>query len=214
MSLEMKDTALLKRILAAQSNVSMGAIRAGLIGPRSFSDLMNAAVVMQDMKIFFGDVPNMSINDLVAESRILRTREKIDMLIIDYIGLIGVPQSDKPRWEVFSEVSQRLKSLARQLDIPVLALSQLRREADGKRPGLADLRETGSIEQDADLIMFMHREDKSNDQAQGVELIVAKQRNGPTGEIKLLFDKSRMKFSIPAATREAPVVEHKQYRDD
>ena len=214
MSLEMKDTALLKRILAAQSNVSMGAIRAGLIGPRSFSDLMNAAVVMQDMKIFFGDVPNMSINDHVAESRILRTREKIDMLIIDYIGLIGVPQSDKPRWEVFSEVSQRLKSLARQLDIPVLALSQLRREADGKRPGLADLRETGSIEQDADLIMFMHREDKSNDQAQGVELIVAKQRNGPTGEIKLLFDKSRMKFSIPAATREAPVVEHKQYRED
>ena len=210
MSLEMKDTALLKRILSAQSNVSMGAIRAGIIGPRSFSDLVNAAAVMQSMKIFFADVPNMSITDLVAESRILRTREKIDMLIIDYIGLIGVPQSDRPRWEVFSEVSQRLKSLARQLDIPVLALSQLRREADGKRPGLADLRESGSIEQDADLIMFMHREDKSNDQNQNVELIVAKQRNGPTGDIRLLFDKSRMRFTIPQT---AAAVEHRQYKD-
>jgi len=210
MSLEMKDTALLKRILSAQSNVSMGAIRAGIIGPRAMSDLINAAVVMQSMKIFFGDVPNMSIGDLVAESRILRSREKIDMLIIDYIGLIGVPQNDRPRWEVFSEVSQRLKALARQLNIPVLALSQLRREADGKRPGLADLRESGSIEQDADLILFMHREDKSNDQNQEVNLIVGKARNGPTGEIKLLFDKTKMRFTLPSAE----AVEHRQYKEN
>ena len=212
MSLEMKDTALLKRILSAQSNVSMGAIRAGIITPRAMSDLINAAVVMQKMAIFFGDVPNMSIGDLVAESRILKSREKIDLLIIDYIGLISVPQSETPRWETFSMVSQRLKGLARQLDIPVIALSQLRREADGKRPGLADLRESGSIEQDADLIMFMHREDKSNDQNQGVELIVAKQRNGPTGEIKLMFDKTRMKFSIPEAAHD-DAVGHRQYKD-
>ena len=199
MSLEMKDTALLKRILSAQSNVSMQAIRTGCLGLRAMQDLISGASIISGMKIFFADVPNMAINDLIAESRILRTREKIGMLIIDYIGLINVPQSDTPRWETFSMVSQRLKSLARELNIPVLALSQLGRQSDGKRPGLSDLRESGSLEQDADLIMFLHREDTSNDQSQPVKLIVAKQRNGETGDIDLMFDKSRMKFSMPQA---------------
>ena len=207
MSLEMKDTAIMKRMLAAQGNVSMQAIRTGCLGPRQISELVNGAASIANMKIFFGDVPNMAIGDLVAESRILKTREKIDLLIIDYIGLISIPQGDAPRWETFSMVSQRIKSLARELDIPVLALSQLRREADGKKPGLADLRETGSIEQDADLVMFMHREEASNDQNQKVKLIVAKQRQGATGEVDLLFDKSRMRFTIPEAT------EHRQYKD-
>jgi replicative DNA helicase len=197
----------MKRMLAAQGNVSMQAIRTGCLGPRQIQDLITGAAGISDMKIFFGNVPNMAIGDLVAESRILKAKEKIDFLIIDYIGLISVPQGEAPRWETFSMVSQRIKSLARELDIPVLALSQLRREADGKKPGLADLRETGSIEQDADLVMFMHKEEQSNDQAQKVKLIVAKQRNGSTGDIDLLFDKSRMKFSIPEAT------EHRQYKD-
>jgi replicative DNA helicase len=202
MSLEMKDTALLKRMLAAASGVSMQAIRTGMIGPKALTDLINGAGILTTMKIFFGDVPNMAINDLIAESRILRSREKIDMLIIDYIGLITAGQGEAPRWEVFSAISQRIKSLARELNIPVLALSQLGRQSDGKRPGLADLRESGSLEQDADLILFLHREEKSNDQSQPVKLIVAKARNGETGDIDLEFDRSRMKFRI--GDREAP----------
>ena len=197
MSLEMKDTALFKRMLAASSGVSMQAIRTGLLGPRAQVDLVNGAAPLTAMKIYFADVPNMGLTDLISEARILRTREKIDMLIVDYIGLISVPNGEAPRWETFSMVSQRLKSLARELNIPVLALSQLGRQADGKRPGLADLRESGSLEQDADLIMFIHREEQTNDQRQEVKLIVAKQRNGETGDITLLFDRSRMKFYVP-----------------
>jgi replicative DNA helicase len=159
------------------------------------------------MQIFFADVPNMAINDLIAESRILRTREKIDMLIIDYIGLITAGQGDAPRWEVFSSVSQRLKSLARELNIPLVVLSQLGRQSEGKRPGLSDLRESGSLEQDADLILFLHREEKSNEQSQPVKLIVAKARNGETGDIDLEFDRSRMRFRTGA--KDAPRLPYK-----
>jgi replicative DNA helicase len=208
MSLEMKDTALLKRMLAAKSNVSMQAIRTGALGPRALQDLISGASILSGMKIFFADVPNMSISDLLAESRILRKREKIDMLIIDYIGLIHASQGETPRWEVFSAVSQKLKSLARELNIPVLALSQLRREAEGKRPSLADLRESGSLEQDADLIMFIHREENSNDQNQKVKLILAKARNGETGDIDINFDKSKMRFYCEE--KESPRLPYKE----
>ena len=207
MSLEMKDTALLKRMLAAQSNVPMQAIRTGMIGPRAMADLISGAGTISAMQIFFADVPNMAINDLIAESRILRTREKIDMLIIDYIGLITAGQGDAPRWEVFSSVSQRLKSLARELNIPLVVLSQLGRQSEGKRPGLSDLRESGSLEQDADLILFLHREEKSNEQSQPVKLIVAKARNGETGDIDLEFDRSRMRFRTGA--KDAPRLPYK-----
>ena len=196
MSLEMKDTALFKRILAAQSGVSMQSIRTGCLGPKAMSDLINGCGKIANTHVFFADVPNMHINDLIAEARILRSKEKIDFLVIDYIGLIGSDQGKSARWEAFSLISQRLKSLARELKIPVLALSQLSRASDGKRPSLADLRETGSLEQDADLVMFMHREENSNDQRQPVKLIVAKQRSGETGDIELLFDKSRMQFFV------------------
>ena len=194
MSLEMKDTALFKRILAAMSGVSMQSLRTGLLGPRAMSDLIAGASKIANAKIFFADVPNMNINDLVAEARILRSREKIGILIIDYIGLITAERGDLPRWDMVSEISRRLKSLARELNIPVLALAQLGRQADGKRPTLADLRDSGSLEQDADVIMFIHREEKSNEQKQPVKLIVAKQRNGETGDLDLMFDRSRMRF--------------------
>jgi replicative DNA helicase len=195
MSLEMKDTALFKRVLAAQSGLSMQAIRTGLLGPKGMNDLINGCSKIANTQVFFADVPNMHINDLIAEARILKSREKITFLIIDYIGLISADHGQTPRWEAFSIISQRLKSLARELKIPLLVLSQLSRASDGKRPTLADLRETGSLEQDADLVMFIHREENSNDQKQPVKLIVAKQRNGETGDINLLFDKARMQFS-------------------
>lgn len=196
LSLEMSDTALMKRYLAAQAGIPLNALRTGLITPKMMADLYEAGKELIDTPLFFADAPNMGMTDLVAEARILRSREKIDILIIDYIGLISPGQSSTPRWETFSAISQKLKSLARELKIPILVLSQLRREAEGKRPNLADLRETGSIEQDADLIIFLHREDKDkgSDGKEPLKVILAKQRNGETGDIDLLFDKARMRF--------------------
>ena len=198
MSLEMKDTALFKRVLAAQSGLSMQAIRTGLLGPKGMNDLINGCSKIANTKVFFADVPNMSKSDLIAESRILKSREDIGILFVDYLGLVTQP-GDSPRWEKFSDISQALKSLARELKIPVVVLSQLTRPSDGKRPVLADLRETGSLEQDADVVLFLHPKeassDKKNDQKQLVELIVAKQRQGETGIIDIMFDKARMQFS-------------------
>ena len=172
----------------------MNAIRTGQLSPRQMTDLIAACSSLADKKLFFADAPNMHIDDLIAEARILRAREKITFLVIDYIGLITADSGQAPRWDVFSKISQRLKSLARELNIPLLVLSQLTRQSDAKRPSLADLRETGSLEQDADVVMLIHREEKSNDQKQPVKLIVAKQRNGVTGDIDLSFDQSRMRF--------------------
>lgn len=117
----------------------------------------------------------------------------IQVLFIDYLTLITHENSDLPRWEQISSISRSLKALARELRIPVVALSQLKREAEGKQPSMADLRESGSIEQDADVIMFLHREreiDKRQDERSPyipTELIVAKQRNGPVGMVNLMF---------------------------
>jgi replicative DNA helicase len=196
LSLEMSDTALIKRYLCAEANVPLNSVRSGCLSPRMMADLSNAGQALVGTPLFFADAPNMGIADLISEGRILRKREKIDILIIDYIGLISPGKTDAPRWEQFSAISQKIKSLARELKIPILALSQLRREAEGKRPSLADLRETGSIEQDADVIMFLHKDEKEQGQEgrDPLTLILAKQRNGATGDIKLAFDKARMRF--------------------
>lgn len=148
-SLEMKDTAIFKRVLAARSGVSMQAIRTGALTPRDMSDLIDGCGSLADKKIFFADTPNMHIDDLTAEARILKTREKITFLVIDYIGLITAGFGQIPRWDIFSKISQRLKALARELNIPVLVLSQLTRQSDAKRPSLADLRETGCLAADS-----------------------------------------------------------------
>jgi replicative DNA helicase len=197
LSLEMSDVALMLRYLAAQANIPLNAIRAGLLSPKMKADLFKAGEDLNGSPLLFADAPNMGINDLIAEARILKSREKIEFLVIDYMGLISASvKGDTPRWEAFSAISQQIKSLARELKIPILLLSQLRRDAEGKRPNLADLRETGSIEQDADVIMFLHKDEKEKGQdgRSPVKIILAKQRNGETGDIDLIFDKPRMRF--------------------
>ncbi|MEN6382881.1 MAG: DnaB-like helicase C-terminal domain-containing protein, partial [Rectinema sp.] len=124
----------------------------------------------------------------------------IRILFVDYLTLITHENADLPRWEQISAISRSLKALARELNIPVVALSQLKREAEGKQPTLADLRESGSIEQDADLILFLHRDremtkghDQQSDQME-TDLVVAKQRNGPIGKTSVWFKSSYAKF--------------------
>jgi replicative DNA helicase len=144
--------------------------------------------------------------DIRAMARMLRTQEKVEIIFIDYIGLISSDNNQIPRHEQISEVSRSLKGLARELDIPIVALSQLRREAEKEKPSLADIRDSGAIEQDADMVLFINRdreldktmEEQSKGEGQKVQLVVAKNRNGPVGTVDLTFLKHFTKF-VPYA---------------
>jgi replicative DNA helicase len=161
---------------------------------------MQAAGKLYDAPLYIVDIPGITIMDLRVQARRLRTQEKVEIIFIDYLTLITSENSQIPRHEQIAEISRSLKGLARELGIPIVALSQLTRDAEKERPNLASIRASGAIEQDADMVIFIHREreshkkpDKEND---GVaELIIAKQRNGPVGFVKVAFVKEYAKFA-------------------
>jgi replicative DNA helicase len=198
-SLEMADMAIMQRLIASEARIASEKIRSGLIKPSDFNALMEAAGKIYEAPLYIVDVPNLKLLDLRTMARRLRAERDVKIIFIDYLTLITHENVDLPRWEQIASISRSLKALARELRIPVVALSQLKREAEGKQPTLADLRESGSIEQDADLILLLHRDresNKSRDERSPVvetELIIAKQRNGPVGKVTLAF--------LPAFTR-------------
>jgi replicative DNA helicase len=202
-SLEMSDQSLMLRIVSAEAGIDSHKLRTGYFSSEDFSKLFAAADGIQHAPLYIVDMPHMTIMDIRTMARMLRTQEKVEILFIDYIGLIGSDNPRLPRYELISEVSRSLKGLARELDIPVVALSQLRREAEKERPSLSDIRESGSIEQDADMVMFINRdreldktiEEQSREAGQKVQLILAKNRNGPVGTIDLTFLKHFTKFT-------------------
>ncbi len=190
-SLEMAHTTLMQRLLSQDARIRADLLRSGFLKREHFTHLMHAAGRLYQAPIYIVDTPNMKLLDLRAIARRLKIDKKVKIIFIDYIGLIQSENSSIPRHEQIAEISRSLKSLARELEIPIVVLSQVRRDAELKEPTLADLRESGSIEQDADVVMFIHRERQS-----GVEdatahhdakLIVAKQRNGPIGHLALAF---------------------------
>ncbi len=195
-TLEMSENALMMRLIASESRINSEHIRSGMLKTSDFKSLTDAAGRIYDAPLFIDDTPNMKLLDLRAQARRMRSKENVEVIFIDYIGLIE-PESKNniPRHEQVAEISRSLKSLARELDIPIICLSQVGRQSEGKAPTLADLRESGSIEQDADVVMFLHRQretDMEVDKSRGVtnivtELIVAKQRNGPIGPVKIAF---------------------------
>ncbi|MCL1818886.1 MAG: DnaB-like helicase C-terminal domain-containing protein, partial [Spirochaetaceae bacterium] len=159
-------------------------------------------------ELYISDAPAMKLLDLRAEARRMHKQKGVQIIFIDYLGLIQAERKDIPRWEQFSEISMSLKALARELDIPIVAMSQLGRQVEKQEgyPTIADLRDSGSIEQDADVIMLLDRERKKKKKGEEEEekqedspieiriLDVAKQRNGPTGRVKLKFNKPYMRF--------------------
>jgi len=160
------------------------------------------------------DMPNMKLLDLRAQARKMRSQQQVQIIFIDYLGLIGHEKNFLPRYDQISEISRSLKSLARELHIPVVVLCQLNRDAQWETPTLANLRDSGSIEQDADLVMFLHREqskktNKDDDKPKSplgiipTDLIIAKQRNGPTGIVKLEMVTKYTKFT-PMKTEHNP----------
>jgi replicative DNA helicase len=201
-SLEMSDMALMLRLLSSESGIDSHKLKTGFFAQSDFHKIFEAAGIIHDAPLFIVDTPDMTMMNIQAMARMMRIQEKVEIIFIDYIGRISSDNKLLPRYEFISEVSRSLKGLARELNIPVVALSQLRREAENQKPGLADIRESGSIEQDADLVMFINRdrelektyEDQVKDKGQKVQLMLAKNRNGPVGTVDLTFLKHLTKF--------------------
>ena len=183
-SLEMSGMAIMQRLLSMEARLDSQRLRTGMLSPADFSRITEAAGRLYEAPLYISDSPDLTILDLRVRARRMMTHQEVRIIFVDYITLISPSNRDLPRHEQIAEISRSLKALARELGIPVVALSQVRRESEGKRPNLADLRESGSIEQDADVVIFIHTEDLK---AEVREVAVAKQRNGPVGEISLAF---------------------------
>ena len=193
-SLEMPASLLAQRMLSRESGVSGDRLRSGYMTQAGFSQITDAAGRVGEMSLWIVDRPGMVMGDIVTQARRMRRREEIDMLVIDYLGLVRHERQDMPRHEQVADISRRIKSLARELRIPVLALSQITRQSEGHRPTLAALRDSGAIEQDADAVMFLHPTEYNAGDRTKVEAILAKQRNGPVGAVTTVFDAERMRF--------------------
>ena len=192
-SLEMSKEQLVNRFLAMESKVSSQKIRIGDLNPSEWQALSAGATEVAGATIVIDDTPGITPGELRSKCRKLKYEKGLDLIIIDYLQLMsGSGRTDSRQQEV-SDISRSLKSLARELNVPVVALSQLSRKVEDrtdKRPMLSDLRESGAIEQDADVVMFLYREDYYNKETENVnvsEVIIAKQRNGPTTTIKLAW---------------------------
>lgn len=192
-SLEMSDMAIMQRLIASEARISSQKIRTGMLRPADFKNLTDAAGAIYEAPLLISDTPGMRLLELRAQARRMKSQFDIKIMFVDYISLINNDHANIPRHEQIAEISRSLKSLARELELPVVALSQVTRDVEGKRPTLSSIRESGSIEQDADVVMFLHRnrgesaEDPEHANNVETELIVAKQRNGPVGTVRIAF---------------------------
>ena len=198
-SLEQSRIELAERLLCSHARVDSHKLRKGHLSSQDMEKLIDSGGFLKDTKLFIDDTPGQGMLRIAANARRLKLRQGIKLVAIDYLQLIEPDNRRESRQEQVANISRRLKFLARELQIPVLALAQLNRSLEdrqGNKPRLADLRESGSIEQDADTVMLMHRPELYEPgQHEGVvELIIAKQRNGPTGELTLTFLKQFMRF--------------------
>lgn len=196
-SLEQSELELVERLLCLQGQVNGHFLRRGTVNQEEIRRLADAGQVLRQAPVFIDDESTQRMLRIAATARRLKAREKIGLVIVDYLQLIEPDNPKAPRQEQVAQISRRLKALARELSLPVVALAQLNRALESRsdrRPRLSDLRESGAIEADADSVWLLHR----GDQAGVVEVIVAKQRNGPTGEAFLRFDPRFMRFSDPA----------------
>jgi len=200
-SLEMSQDQLIKRILSMNSKVDSQAIRTGSLSGDDWASLMESARIVGNSNLIIDDTSAISVSELRSKCRKLKMERNLGLVIIDYLQLMSGGKRAESRQQEISEISRSLKSLARELNIPVIALSQLSRAVEqrpDKRPMLSDLRESGAIEQDADVVMFIYRDDYYNRDSEepGVsEVIIGKQRNGPTGTIKLSWQAQYTKFA-------------------
>jgi len=203
-SLEMSAEQLTLRLLSAESGIGHYNIRNATISSDEWIDLTNVAAHLAELKVFIDDTAMLNIMDLRAKARKLKAEHGLQFLIIDYLQLLHSNKKHENRHQEVSDISRSLKALAKELNIPIIALSQLSRAVDSrmdKRPMLSDLRESGAIEQDADLIMFLYRDVIYNPETENPglsELIIGKQRNGPTGTVYMNYIREITKFEDTA----------------
>ena len=199
-SLEMGNQSLAMRLLCAEARVNMHFVRTGKLPSKLWKNLGLAAGELEEAPIYLDDTPAITVRELRAKARRLVSKNKIDMIVVDYLQLMQGPRGVENRQQEISVISRSLKALAKEIDVPVVALSQLSRAVEqrqDRRPQLSDLRESGAIEQDADVVIFLYRpwvysgEDEDEGKA---EIIVSKQRNGPTGKVEATFIKQYARF--------------------
>jgi replicative DNA helicase len=201
-SLEMSKEQLVERLLSSQSGIDSWKLRTGNLSDEDFPKIGYAMGVLSEAPIFIDDSPMANVMEIRAKARRLQMENELGLIIIDYLQLMEGQRrsSDGNRVQEISEISRSLKGLARELDLPVIALSQLSRAVEQRQPKipmLSDLRESGSIEQDADVVMFIYREDyyeKDTDRKGVTDILIRKHRNGPVGEVELMFKPETMRF--------------------
>lgn len=210
-SLEMGAEQLFNRLIGAYAEIDLSRLRSGFIKAEDYNRLTQAAGHLAEAPMFIDETPSLSIGDLRNKARRLVHQYGVKMVVVDYLQLMSAPERFESKAVEVGEISKGLKSIARELSIPVIALSQLNRGVESrtdKRPMMSDLRESGAIEQDADVIAFLYREeyylrDKTpEDKKNTAELIIGKNRNGPTGQVMLRFDNKYTKFSNLAQSSE------------
>lgn len=199
-SLEMSNSQIFQRLISAEAKVPMKKLRNGFLDPEEWAKVGVATGRLAESPIFIADVPNVTVLEIRAIARRLKAEGKLDMILIDYLQLIkGRERSDNRQQEI-SDISRTLKGLARELNVPVIALSQLSRATEqrsDRRPMLSDLRDSGAIEQDADVVIFLYRDEYYNEESEHkglAEVIIGKQRNGPVGTVYLRFFNEITKF--------------------
>ncbi|HIA90797.1 MAG TPA: replicative DNA helicase, partial [Candidatus Marinimicrobia bacterium] len=204
-SLEMANHQLALRLLCAEAKVDSHLVRTGKLPKKQWQNLSLSVGILAEAAIYLDDTPAISVLELRAKARRLKAEHNIELLIVDYLQLMQGPRGVENRQQEISTISRSLKALAKELDIPVIALSQLSRAVEQRaehRPQLSDLRESGAIEQDADLVIFLYRqwlysqEDEDRGKAQ---IIIAKHRNGPTGSLDAAFIDRFARFENYAA---------------
>jgi replicative DNA helicase len=199
-SLEMPAEQILTRMLSSVGNVNLGNIRSGKLSEDDWPRITGATKQLQDAKIFIDDTPALTPTELRARSRRIKREHGLDLIVVDYLQLMSVPGTKENRATEISEISRGLKALAKELNCPVIALSQLNRgveQRENKKPVMSDLRESGAIEQDADMILLIYRDEVYNRETpkKGVaEIDLAKHRNGEIGEIRLTFKGANSRF--------------------
>jgi replicative DNA helicase len=208
-SLEMSETELANRLLSAQARVDGYRIRNGMLSVEDREALGDAAGVMARKPLFIDDTPSRTVTEIAAVARRMQRQQGLGLVVVDYLQLIEPADAREARHQQVAVMTRRLKGLARELEIPVLCVAQLNRQADGStRPKLTHLRESGAIEQDADVVMFVHRDEyyaddaeQQADQKGKAEVLLRKQRNGPTGDVKLTWREEYTTFEDRAPNR-------------
>ncbi|MGH7627827.1 MAG: replicative DNA helicase [Gemmatimonadales bacterium] len=209
-SLEMSKEALVQRMLTAEARVDSQRVRRAQLRDSDFSMLARAAGVLQTSRIWIDDTPAITLLEMRSKARRLKAENDIGLIVVDYLQLMRSPEYSENRVQEISDISRSLKGLARELEVPVVALSQLSRASEQRggerKPILSDLRDSGAIEQDADLVIFIHRPeyyDREDESKRGIaEIMLSKNRNGPTGDIDLYFHREFTRFDNLTAREE------------